>query len=99
MCMSIPRRVIAVSEGRAEVLVEGRVASVACLAMPDLTVGDYVLLHADAAIERLGPAEAHQALALFADIAALMDDPAAVDLLLHEAALAEATEEGRAGGR
>jgi len=85
MCMSIPRRVIAVTDGRADVLVDGRTVSVATLAMPDLVVGDYVLLHADAAIERLEPTEAHKVLALYAEIAALMDDPAAVDLLLQEA--------------
>jgi len=85
MCMSVPRRVIAVAEDRADVLVDGRVRSVTCLAMPELAVGDYVLLHADAAIERLEPAQAREVLALFAEIAALMDDPAAVDLLLQEA--------------
>lgn len=86
MCVSVPREVLRVWKDRAEVRLAGGVRTVVTVALPDLAPGDYVLLHADAAVERLTPAEAQETLALFEEIAALFDDTAAVDTLLASAA-------------
>lgn len=93
MCVTIPREVVRVRGDRAEVLVDGRVREVLCAGLGDLRPGDYVLLHADAAIERLGAAEAREALAFLAALDAALDDPDALDGLL--AAIPPA---GAAGG-
>ena len=55
---------------------------VVCVGLAGLQPGDFVLLHADAAIERLSPAEARETLDFIAAMDAMFDDPdSAVDLL------------------
>ena len=82
MCVTIPREVVRVWGDRAEVLVDGRPREVVCAGLTDLQPGDYVLLHANAAIERLTAEEARQTLDFLAAMEALLDDPDAVDDLL-----------------
>ena len=82
MCVTIPRQVVRVWADRAEVLVEGVPREVVCAGLDGLAPGDFVLLHADAAIERLTPDEARETLAFLAAMEALMDDPEGVDTLL-----------------
>ncbi len=85
MCLAVPREVVRVVGHRADVWVDGRVRSVVSAALPELTPGDYVLLHADAAIERLDATEAREILALIEEIAAMLDAPDAMDDLLRGA--------------
>ena len=82
MCVTIPREVTRVWDDRAEVLVDGRPREVVCAGLPGLRPGDYVLLHADAAIERLSAAEARETLDFLATMEAILDDPDATDDLL-----------------
>ncbi len=82
MCVTIPRQVVRVWADRAEVLVEGVPREVVCAGLDGLAPGDFVLLHADAAIERLTADEAREALAFLAAMEALLDDPDGVDALL-----------------
>jgi hydrogenase expression/formation protein HypC len=82
MCATIPRQVVRVWADRAEVLIDGAPREVVCAGLDGLAPGDYVLLHADAAIERLTPDEARETLAFLAAMEALMDDPEGVDTLL-----------------
>ena len=82
MCVTIPRQVVRVWADRAEVLVDGAPREVVCAGLDGLAPGDYVLLHADAAIERLTADEARETLAFLAAMDALMDDPDGVDTLL-----------------
>lgn len=82
MCVTVPREVIRVWADRAEVLVDGQPREVVCAGLPGLVPGDFVLLHADAAIERLSAAEARETLDFLAAMEALLDDPEAVDALL-----------------
>ncbi len=82
MCVTIPRQVVRVWADRAEVLVDGAAREVVCVGLDGLAPGDYVLLHADAAIERLTADEARETLAFLAAMEALMDDPDGVDTLL-----------------
>ena len=82
MCVTIPRQVTRVWDDRAEVLIDGRAREVVCLGLTGLQPGDFVLLHADAAIERLSAAEARETLDFLAAMEAMLDDPDAVDDLL-----------------
>ena len=75
MCVAVPREVIRVWGDRAEVLVDGRPREVVCAGLPGLQPGDFVLLHADAAIERLSPTEARETLDFIAAMDAMFDDP------------------------
>lgn len=82
MCVTIPRQVVRVWADRAEVLIDGTPRAVVCAGLDGLAPGDYVLLHANAAIERLTAAEAQETLAFLAAMEALLDDPDGVDDLL-----------------
>ncbi len=82
MCVTIPRQVTRVWDDRAEVLIDGRPREVICAGLTGLQPGDYVLLHADAAIERLSAAEARETLDFLVAMEAMLDDPDAVDDLL-----------------
>lgn len=82
MCVTIPRQVVRVWADRAAVLVDGVPREVVCAGLDGLAPGDYVLLHADAAIQRLTPDEARETLDFLAAMEALMDDPDGVDTLL-----------------
>ena len=76
MCVTVPREVVRVWDDRAEVLVDGLPREVVCAGLSGLKAGDFVLLHADAAIERLSAAEARETLDFLAALEAMLDDPA-----------------------
>ncbi len=82
MCVTIPREVLRVWDDRAEVLIDGRPREVVCAGLAGLQPGDYVLVHADAAIERLSAAEARETLAFLAALETALENPDAVDDLL-----------------
>ena len=82
MCVTIPREVLRVWDDRAEVLIDGRPREVVCAGLAGLQPGDYVLVHDDAAIERLSAAEARETLAFLAALEATLENPDAVDDLL-----------------
>ncbi len=82
MCVTIPREVLRVWDDHAEVLIDGRPREVVCAGLAGLQPGDYVLVHADAAIERLSAAEARETLAFLAALEATLENPDAVDDLL-----------------
>ena len=68
MCLSIPARVVSVRGDMAEVSVGGAIFS-ACLQMVEnVGVGDYVLLHAGFAIEKLREEDALETLRLLREI-------------------------------
>ena len=83
MCVTIPREVLRVWDDRAEVLIGDRPREVVCAGLEGLQPGDYVLVHADAAIERLSAAEARETLDFLAMLEAALEDPDAVDDLLQ----------------
>jgi hydrogenase expression/formation protein HypC len=76
MCLAIPVRIIAVSEGDWVEVEVGGVRSRASVALIESVVpGDYVIVHAGYAIARLDVDEAERTLALFEEIAAAMATP------------------------
>ncbi len=83
MCVAIPREVIRVWDDRAEVLVDGQPREVVCAGLPDLEPGDFVLLHANAAIEQMTAEEAREMLEFIAAMDAMFDDPDSEDLFAN----------------
>ena len=74
MCQAIPRRVLRLDGERIEVDCDGRTLDVVALGLPELVVGDYVLVYAGQALERLEASEAEALLALYADLAATLQE-------------------------
>jgi hydrogenase expression/formation protein HypC len=70
MCLSLPARVIAIEGEMAEVSVGGAVFIAGLQMVDDVKVGDYVLLHAGFAIEKLREEDALETLRLLQE----MDD-------------------------
>jgi len=70
MCLAIPARVIQISE-QSLGLVElgGVVREASFMLLPDAQVGDYVLLHAGYALQKVDEAEAEETLRLLAELA------------------------------
>jgi hydrogenase expression/formation protein HypC len=65
MCLAIPSRVIAIAENRmATIDIAGVRRSVALDLLPDTRIGDYIIVHAGFAIQRLDEDEAQQTLKL-----------------------------------
>ncbi|KPK22162.1 MAG: hydrogenase assembly protein HypC [Dehalococcoidia bacterium SM23_28_1] len=69
MCLAIPARVVQVEEGLGLVDVGGVVREASFMLLPDVQIGDYVLLHAGYALQRVDEAEAEETLRLLAEMA------------------------------
>ncbi|MDP9365330.1 MAG: HypC/HybG/HupF family hydrogenase formation chaperone [Chloroflexota bacterium] len=68
MCQAIPRRVLQVGDGRAEVDDDDGPTWVAVHGIPDLTVGEYLVVYAGQALERLPTDEAEEMLRFFQEL-------------------------------
>ena len=69
MCLAVPAKVISITGSNAMVELGGLTLQANIMLVPDLRVGDYVLLHAGFAIQSLNEAEAQETLGLLAEIA------------------------------
>ena len=69
MCLAIPARVIKIEEGLGLVELGGVVREASFMLLPDAQVGDYVLLHAGYALQKMDEAEAEETLRLPAEMA------------------------------
>ena len=69
MCLAIPARVVQVEEGLGMVEVGGVVREASFMLLPDAQVGDYVLLHAGYALQKVDEAEAEETIRLLAELA------------------------------
>jgi hydrogenase expression/formation protein HypC len=74
VCQAIPRRILHVDGPRLEVDLDGVGAWVEAWALPDLKVGQYVIVHAGQALEQIPEAEALEVLALYAELAELVGE-------------------------
>ncbi len=71
MCLAIPMRILSVDpDGSGQLEFDGNTARVNLSLVTDPRPGDYVIVHAGFAIEKLDAAEADQRLRLFAELAA-----------------------------
>jgi len=68
MCLSLPARVISVEGDMARVSVGGAVFSAGLQMVEDVSVGDYILLHAGFAIEKMKEEEAMETLRLLKEM-------------------------------
>jgi hydrogenase expression/formation protein HypC len=69
MCLAIPARVVQIDEGLGLVEVGGVVREASFMLLPDAQVGDYVLLHAGYALQKVDEAEAEETIRLLAELA------------------------------
>jgi hydrogenase expression/formation protein HypC len=69
MCLAIPMKVIEAEGQFGKVEVEGVKRKVSFQLLPDVEVGDYVLIHAGFAIERINEEEAKKTLQLLTELA------------------------------
>lgn len=58
MCLAIPAKVTKIEDGIADVEIDGTVTKADLAVLPDVKIGDYVMVHAGLAIERYDEAEA-----------------------------------------
>jgi hydrogenase expression/formation protein HypC len=71
VCLAVPARLVETRDTTGLVDFGGVRREVSLLFVPEAAVGDYVLVHAGCAIERLDEAEAEETLRLFREIGAL----------------------------
>ena len=73
MCQAIPRRILAVEPERLQVDYDGSPRWVAAHGLPELAVGDYVIVYAGQALERMDTVEAEEMLAWYADLESMLE--------------------------
>ncbi len=71
MCLAIPARIVEIDGHRARVEVSGVVREASLMMLPEAQIGDYVIMHAGFAIQRLDEEEALATLDLFAQMEAV----------------------------
>jgi len=69
MCLGIPAQVVSVAGDSATVEVGGARREVSVILLDGVESGEWVILHAGFAIQKLDPEEAEKTLALFREIA------------------------------
>ena len=69
MCLAIPVKVIKVKNNTAEVDMGGVKRDADIRMVKDIKIGDYILMHAGFAIEKLKPEDAQETLALLREMA------------------------------
>ncbi len=74
MCIAIPSRIVSTDGPMAVVDAEGVRRQASLLLVPDAGVGDYVIVHAGFAIQRLDAAAANASLALLREALSAVDD-------------------------
>ncbi len=74
MCLAIPGRVAEVGPEWAEVAYGERRRRASTLLMPDIRVGEYVLVSGGMIVDRLSEEEAQERLALFDELAEVLDE-------------------------
>jgi hydrogenase expression/formation protein HypC len=68
MCLAIPVKVISVEGTNARVIIEDVEYTASLLLLDDVKPGDFIMLHAGFAIEKVDPQEAAETLQLLLDM-------------------------------
>ncbi len=68
MCLAVPMKVTEIVDGTAVCEVDGVRRAGSLMMLDDVSVGDYVLLHAGFAIEKIDPEEAQKTLEVFREV-------------------------------
>jgi len=74
MCQAIPRLILQVAEGRVEVLYEGEPRWMAVNGIPDLVVGEYVVVYAAQVLERMPKEEAEDVIRFLNDLEMMLEE-------------------------
>ena len=75
MCVAVPMKVVEVSELSIVAEIDGVRKEASAMMLDDVKVGDYVMIHAGFAIEKIDPAAAEQTLRLMREIIDSEDQP------------------------
>ena len=70
MCLAVPMQIVEIDQDNALCAVDGVRRNASLMMLDDAKVGDFVLIHAGFAIEKLDPREAEKTLKMFRAIAA-----------------------------
>lgn len=70
MCLGVPAKILEAGDGTAIVELGGVRREISLMLVDDVSVGEWVIIHAGFAIEKLSEDEAERTLALFREIAA-----------------------------
>jgi len=68
MCLAIPAKILSISGDRAEIELGGTRREASLMLLEDAAVGDWVIVHAGFAIEKLSEQAAQETFALLRDI-------------------------------
>jgi len=74
MCLAIPMQVLRIQGDRAIAMIDGVEREVGIVMVPDVVAGEYVIVHAGFAIQKLSEQEAQETLALFEKMASYEED-------------------------
>jgi hydrogenase expression/formation protein HypC len=74
MCLAIPSQVTHIENGMATIDVDGVQRSASLMLLDDVNVGDYVIVHAGFAIQKLDQAAAAESIQLLREAAAFVDN-------------------------
>ncbi len=74
MCLAIPGRVVKISDGIGTVDVMGASTEISIELMKNVDIGDYVLIHAGCAIQRIDEDEALGTIKLFKELKELANE-------------------------
>ncbi len=73
MCLAIPSKIVKIDNNMATIDVDGVRREASLLLLEDAQVGDYVIVHAGFAIQKIDEAAAMETLQLLREAAALVD--------------------------
>ncbi|MEI6048375.1 MAG: HypC/HybG/HupF family hydrogenase formation chaperone [Bacteroidota bacterium] len=76
MCLSIPVRIVSIDDSMADVSAGGTIFKAGLHLIENAKVGDYVLLHAGFAIQKISEKEAAETLKIFEEINNSLNDRA-----------------------
>ena len=74
MCQAIPRRVLRIDGPRAEVDYDGQPTWVEAAGLSNLGVGEYVVVYAGQALDRMPTEEAEAMLQFYADLEGMLEE-------------------------
>jgi hydrogenase expression/formation protein HypC len=72
MCLAIPSKIVRIENSMATIDVDGVQREASLLLLEDAAIGDYVIVHAGFAIQKIDEASAQETLSLLRQAAALM---------------------------
>lgn len=74
MCLAVPMQITEISDSQAIIAAGGVQRQISLLLLPEAQVGDYVLVHAGFAIQKLDETEAQESLRLWAELLAAEEE-------------------------